>query len=75
MDILTNLGQVRTVYRLIEFGLGVEGYPFGHEWIFYAFESLPMLPAIAIFCIIRPSNYLEKDSTLLDNNVQLDSVN
>jgi hypothetical protein len=46
------------VYRLIEFALGVEGYPFNHEWVFYVFESLPMLPAISIFCLWYPGKYL-----------------
>ena len=29
-----------------------------HEWIFYIFEALPMLPAIAVFCFIHPAKYL-----------------
>jgi hypothetical protein len=48
------------MYRLIEFALGIEGYPFRHEWPFYVLESLPMLPAIAIFCIWYPGRYLPK---------------
>jgi hypothetical protein len=43
---------------LIEFILGINGYPFSHEWIFYVFESLPMLPAIGVFCIWYPGKYL-----------------
>jgi RTA1 like protein len=45
------------VYRVIEFILGINGYPFSHEWIFYVFESLPMLPAIGVFCIWYPGKY------------------
>jgi hypothetical protein len=52
------LRQIRSVYRLIEFALGIQGYPFTHEWIFYVFESLPMLPAIAVFCVWHPAEYL-----------------
>jgi hypothetical protein len=52
------LRQIRSVYRLIEFALGIQGYPFTHEWIFYVFESLPMLPAISVFCVWHPAEYL-----------------
>ncbi|KAF2018148.1 RTA1 like protein [Aaosphaeria arxii CBS 175.79] len=56
--ISSSLVLLRSVYRLIEFGLGIEGYPFTHEWIFYVFEALPMLPAIAVFCFVHPAKYL-----------------
>ncbi|KAF2178137.1 RTA1 like protein [Zopfia rhizophila CBS 207.26] len=49
---------VRSIYRVIEFALGIDGYPFTHEWIFYVFEALPMLPAISVFCLIHPAKYL-----------------
>jgi hypothetical protein len=52
------LRQLRSIYRLIEFALGIQGYPFTHEWIFYVFESLPMLPAISVFCVWHPAEYL-----------------
>ncbi|KAH7314281.1 RTA1 like protein-domain-containing protein [Rhexocercosporidium sp. MPI-PUGE-AT-0058] len=48
---------VRSVYRLIEFALGIFGYPFTHEWMFYVFESVPMVPAIVVFCIWHPAAY------------------
>lgn len=50
--------KVRSVYRVIEFALGINGYPFTHEWIFYVFEALPMLPAISVFCFVHPAKYL-----------------
>jgi hypothetical protein len=46
------------VYRVIEFALGIYGYPFTHEWMFYVFEALPMLPAISVFCVVHPAKYL-----------------
>jgi hypothetical protein len=55
---------VRSVYRVIEFALGIDGYPFTHEWIFYVFESLPMLPAISVFCFCHPAKYLGKHGGL-----------
>lgn len=49
--------QIRSTYRLVEFALGIHGYPFTHEWIFYVFESLPMMPAILVFCVWHPAKY------------------
>ncbi|KAF2117571.1 RTA1 like protein-domain-containing protein [Lophiotrema nucula] len=49
---------VRSIYRVIEFALGIDGYPFRHEWIFYVFEALPMLPAISVFCFVHPAKYI-----------------
>ncbi|KAH6673652.1 RTA1 like protein-domain-containing protein [Halenospora varia] len=52
---------IRCIYRLVEFALGIWGYPFTHEWMFYVFEALPMLPAIAIFCLWHPAHYFASD--------------
>ncbi|KAH7391576.1 RTA1 like protein-domain-containing protein [Cadophora sp. MPI-SDFR-AT-0126] len=49
---------IRSIYRLIEFALGIFGYPFTHEWMFYVFESVPMVPAILVFCVWHPAAYL-----------------
>jgi hypothetical protein len=49
--------QIRSVYRLVEFAMGIHGYPFTHEWMFYVLESLPMLPAILVFCVYHPAKY------------------
>lgn len=38
--------------------MGIHGYPFTHEWMFYVLESTPMLPAIAVFCVWHPARYL-----------------
>lgn len=38
----------------------MNGYAFRTEWLFWVFESLPMIGAIGIFCIYHPSRYLGK---------------
>ncbi|KAH7416620.1 RTA1 like protein-domain-containing protein [Cadophora sp. MPI-SDFR-AT-0126] len=48
---------VQCAFRLAEFSQGIFGYPFTHEWMFYALEAVPMLPAIAVFCVLHPRNY------------------
>jgi hypothetical protein len=44
-----------------EFAEGVEGYAFRHEWVFWIFESVPMIIAIGVFCVWHPSAYLGSD--------------
>ncbi|KFY03682.1 hypothetical protein O988_01308 [Pseudogymnoascus sp. VKM F-3808] len=65
---------VRCIYRLIEFALGIDGYPFVHEWMFYVLESLPMLVAIIIFCVYHPAKYLpNKITEKMGDDTQLES--
>ncbi|KAL2270520.1 hypothetical protein VTJ83DRAFT_2704 [Remersonia thermophila] len=49
---------VRCIYRLVEFAEGIEGYSFTHEWVFYVFETIPVLVAIGIFCLWHPGAHL-----------------
>jgi hypothetical protein len=48
--------------------MGIEGYPFQHEWPLYALEATPMLMAIAILALFHPVNLVQKSSraVLLD---------
>ncbi|KAL1841473.1 hypothetical protein VTJ49DRAFT_7028 [Mycothermus thermophilus] len=49
---------VRCIYRLVEFAEGIEGYSFTHEWVFYVFETVPVLIAIGVFCLWHPGAHL-----------------
>jgi len=42
---------------MVEFGMGMDSYIAHHEWFFYVFEAIPMLPAIIVFCIWHPAAY------------------
>ncbi|CAM1506375.1 Fc.00g060160.m01.CDS01 [Cosmosporella sp. VM-42] len=59
--ISSGLIMVRCIYRVCEYAEGTAGYAFSTEWLFWVFESLPMVGAIAIFCIYHPSRYLGRD--------------
>jgi hypothetical protein len=67
--------KIRCIYRLVEFALGIFGYPFTHEWILYVFESLPMLPAISIFCFWHPAEHFGsgRNEWRKSSDIQLDS--
>ncbi len=56
-----NSGQLRSIYRVVEFSQGFDGYPFRHEWLFWIFEAAPMLIAISIFGLYHPGEYLGCD--------------
>jgi hypothetical protein len=60
--------QVRSIYRVVEFALGIEGYPFQHEWPLYVLEATPMLFAIAILAIYHPVNLVQKSPREASDN-------
>ncbi|KAM5441620.1 hypothetical protein MferCBS31731_003301 [Microsporum ferrugineum] len=53
--------EVRCVYRLIEFILGIDGYPFRHEWPLYVLEGLPMLFAMFALAYFHPGKWLPSE--------------
>ena len=60
--------QIRSIYRVVEFALGIEGYPFQHEWPLYVLEATPMLFAIAILAVYHPVNLVQKSPREASDN-------
>ncbi|OAA70285.1 RTA1 domain protein [Cordyceps fumosorosea ARSEF 2679] len=56
--------MIRCIYRVCEFAEGMQGYAFRTEWLFWAFESIPMVFAIGAFCVWHPSQYLPRSALL-----------
>lgn len=52
--------QIRSLYRVVEFSLGVHGYPFHHEWPLYVLEATPTLLAIGILAFYHPVNLVQR---------------
>ena len=50
--------EIRSVFRVVEFALGVDGYPFTNEWPLYVLEAVPMLVAIAALAWWHPVRLL-----------------
>jgi RTA1 like protein len=50
--------EIRSVYRVVEFALGIDGYPFQHEWPLYVLEAVPVLFAIAALAWWHPIRLL-----------------
>lgn len=60
---------------MIEFCTGFDGYLATHEWNFYVFESVIILPIFVLFNIWHPARYISNtgwkqkrsDDTLLES--------
>ncbi|KAK5052038.1 hypothetical protein LTR84_002842 [Exophiala bonariae] len=52
--------QTRSIYRVVEFGLGIDGYPFRNEWCLYVLEAAPMFIAIAVLGWYSPVKLMQQ---------------
>lgn len=46
---------IRSIFRVVEYGLGNDGYLLGHEWPTYVFDTVPMFTAMVNFAVWYPS--------------------
>lgn len=53
---VSTLILIRSIFRIIEYAFGNDGYPLTHEWTLYLFDSLPMIIVTVIFFFRYPSN-------------------
>ncbi|KAJ4150203.1 hypothetical protein LMH87_010963 [Akanthomyces muscarius] len=56
--------MIRCIYRVCEFAEGMNGYAFRTEWLFWVFETIPMIFAIGAFCVWHPSQHLPRNALL-----------
>lgn len=47
---------IRSIYRLVEYGTGMDGYMMTHEWSLFIFDTLLMAIAAALFLWRYPDN-------------------
>lgn len=53
--------EIRSVYRVVEFALGIDGYPFRSEWMLYVLEAVPMGVAVAAVGWAHPLRLLGQE--------------
>jgi hypothetical protein len=72
--VMSVLVLVRSVFRVVEYGLGYDGYALEHEWTLYAFDSVPMFSVMVVFLWRYPSRLrmLPKDGEV--GNVELGQI-
>ncbi|KIW65936.1 hypothetical protein PV04_08149 [Phialophora macrospora] len=50
---------IRNIYRLVEFGTGVDSPTVRHEWFSYVFDAVPMFFALLVLNVFYPGKYLQ----------------
>jgi len=58
LNIACGLILVRSIYRVVEFASGINGYVSLNEWTFYVFDALPIFPIFVLFIVMPPGNYV-----------------
>jgi hypothetical protein len=53
--IVSGLIMIRSLFRVIEYVLGTDGYLMAHEWPLYVFDTLLMFGVMALFYFYHPS--------------------
>ncbi|KAL3420633.1 RTA1 domain protein [Phlyctema vagabunda] len=51
--------MLRSVYRVVEFSQGFDGYLASHEVYFYVLEAVPMMPPFFLFNIFHPGRVVK----------------
>ncbi|KAH8588236.1 putative RTA1 domain protein [Bisporella sp. PMI_857] len=52
----------RSVFRIVEYAQGIDGYSLTHEWTLYVFDGVPML-GVAVFFVIWYPGYIKSTVT------------
>ncbi|KAF2103751.1 RTA1-domain-containing protein [Rhizodiscina lignyota] len=67
---------VRSIFRVIEYMMGIDAYLLSHEWSMYIFDAVLMLAAQVIFCVwfpdklqLRCGDRSEDGFTLVENEL------
>lgn len=45
---------IRSIFRVVEYAAGKDGYPLTHEWMLYVFDSVLMFASMLIWGIWHP---------------------
>lgn len=62
--------MTRSVFRLIEYAMGNDGYLLRHEEFLYVFDGVLMLAAMTLYNIVHPSSLIRSKP----KGVELDST-
>lgn len=75
--VVSTLIFARSIFRVVEYRQGQNGYSLGHEWTLYAFDSLPMFFVAVVFWfwwpgdVLRPADEHEETVELADSRGKL----
>ena len=54
--VVSVLIMIRSIFRVVEYAMGHDGYPLGNEWTLYVFDGVLMFGVVAMFVWRFPSN-------------------
>lgn len=60
--------MIRSIFRVIEFATGQNGYLLSNEWTLYVFDSVLMAAVMLIFIVWYPNNLRPSHQSLLSTN-------
>ncbi|THV92270.1 RTA1-domain-containing protein, partial [Aureobasidium pullulans] len=52
---VSGLIMIRSIFRLVEYGEGMDGYLISHEWTAYLFDAVPMIAVTGIYFFKFPA--------------------
>lgn len=52
---VSGLIMIRSIFRLVEYGEGVDGYIMSHEWTAYLFDAVPMIAVTGTYFFKFPA--------------------
>ncbi|RKU41083.1 hypothetical protein DL546_003806 [Coniochaeta pulveracea] len=53
--IVSTLIMIRSVFRVVEYAMGNDGYPLKNEWTLYVFDSIPMITVMVTYYLWYPT--------------------
>lgn len=56
--------MIRSIFRVVEYGMGTDGYPLTHEWTLYIFDSLLMWSVMVLWLIWYPGELSRPESSV-----------
>lgn len=56
--------MIRSIFRVVEYGMGTNGYPLTHEWTLYIFDSLLMWSVMVSWLIWYPGELSRPESSM-----------
>lgn len=62
---ISALIPIRSIFRIVEYAMGNEGYPLSDEWKLYVFDSVPMLIRMVVLGVCYSRDLKSSGSTYL----------
>jgi hypothetical protein len=53
--IVSGLIMFRSIFRVVEYAMGHNGYPLTHEWTLYVFDSIPIVSVMLVYYFWYPA--------------------